>query len=226
MSTEFTQQIASIRSRYDRRESLKKEIQELNVSIDKDNEEFQAQLEALSYIGAISESNTNAILDYITGVINNFLAKAFPYDTQYIRLERSLYRDTYSHINLELVSNGESRDIAVQSGDGLKEMISLLFTMALIEVRKERRILIMDEALAGLHKAAKDMMKDIIQMFADSGFQFVIVEYGMNDIGKIYLLEKKGESATATEFQGTYTDDIVFMEDPEEEENGSIEESN
>lgn len=218
--SEYSKQVSSLRAKYDRKIDLKRRMDELILQIEEENEEFCSMLEALEYIGAVSDANTNKILDFITGVINNALSKLFPYSRRIIKLERSLYRNAYTHINVILMTgDGKRRNLGSQSGKGLRQIISFLFRVALIEIRKERKILIMDELLSGLHSSAKAIIEDIMNMFVAEGFQFIAVEYGMNDIGKIYLLEKKTEeSSTCTEFQGEYTDDIVFMDKDDEAE--------
>lgn len=221
--SQFTQAIAMVQAKYDRKVELEKEINALANEIIEENEEFCSMLEALEYIGALSEKNANKVLDFITGVINNALAKIFPYDKRSIKLVRSLYRNAYTHIDLKLITgDGEVRDLATQSGTGLRQIISFLFTLTLIEVRKERKIFISDELLSGLHSKAKEVIEDIMQLFVKNGFQFICVEYGMNDIGKIYLVEKPGKIATVREFQGAYTDDIMFHEELEESLEPSI----
>lgn len=218
--SEYTKQVDSLRVKLDRKRELQERIDSLVLQIQDENEEFCSMLEALEYIGAVSDANTNKILDFITGVINNALSKLFPYSRRVISLERTLYRNAYTHINVILkTGDGRRRNLGTQSGKGLRQIISFLFRVALIEIRKERKILIMDELLSGLHSSAKATIQDIMNMFVAEGFQFIAVEYGMNDIGKIYLLEKKTEeSSTCTEFQGEYTDDIVFMDKNDEAE--------
>lgn len=217
--TEYSKAVAIINARFERRTELEKRIADEQIEIGKIEEEYNNMLEALEYIGALSEDNTNKILDFITGVINNALAKIFPYSSRRIKLERSLYRDAYSHINLELQTEKGTRSLALQSGRGLQQIISFLFTLTLIEVRKERKLLIMDEILSGLHSNAKAIIGDIMTMFAAEGFQFICVEYGLNDIGKVYLVEKVGATATVNEFQGVYTDDIAFVDSDDTSDN-------
>lgn len=215
--SEFTKSVEKIRSRYNRKLELESIINNLKYDIETENEEYCNMLEALEYIGALSDRNTNKILDFITGVINNALSKIFPYDKRSIRLDRTLYRNEYTHINIKLITgDGKERDLATQSGTGLRQIISFLFSLTLIEVRKERRIFVMDELLSGLHATAKKIMSDIIEIFAKDGFQFIAVEYGLNDIGKIYLVEKPDSIAICSEYQGTYTDDVIFSEMSEE----------
>ena len=216
--SEYTNQVSSLKAKFDRKLDLEKRIDQLVLQIEDENEEFCSMLEALEYIGAVSDENTNKILDFITGVINNALSKIFPYSRRIIKLERTLYRNAYTHINVVLMTGeGRRRSLSTQSGKGLRQIISFLFRVALIEIRKERKILIMDELLSGLHSSAKAIIQDIMKMFVEEGFQFICVEYGLNDIGKIYLLEKKDDiSTTVTEFEGEYTDDIIFMDKEDE----------
>ena len=216
--SKYTNSISKLEARYERKLKIENELEILTAKITEENEEFASMLEALEYIGTVTESRANEVLDFITGVINNTLAKIFPFDKRAIKLERTLYREAYTHINIKLITGkNRVRDLGTQSGMGLRQIISFLFSLTLIEVRKDRKILISDELLNGVHASAKRIMGDIIQMFAEDGFQFIMVEYGLNDIGKIYLVEKPGEIAKVTEFQGTYTDDIIFSEELEEE---------
>lgn len=215
--SEYTQSIALLRAKYMHKQELKEKIDRLSEELKAESEEFNAMLEALEYIGAISDENTNKVLDFITGVINNALSKIFPYTYRHIELERVLYRNAYTHINVVLTTGDGRKRTFTQSGKGLWQIISFLFRVTIIEIRKSRKIVIMDELLSGLHDSAKKIITDIMRMFIEEGFQFICVEYGMNDLGKIYLVEKKGdESSTVTEFEGEYTDDIIFMDKEDE----------
>lgn len=213
----YTQSIANVRARYERKVELEKRIAEQEEKIRQDREEFSDMLEALEYIGVVADANAERILDFITGAINGTLAKIFPYDKRSIKLDKSLYRNQYSHINLKLTVGEERKERSLSlSGTGLRQLISNLFTITLTEVRKGRRLVILDECYSGVHAVAKRIAADIMSIFAKDGFQFILVEYGMNDIGKIYLAEKKGDTSYLTEFQGKYTDDIIYA-DPDDE---------
>ena len=100
----------------------------------------------------------------------------------------------------------------MQSGTGLQQIVSVLFTICLIEIRKGRRFLILDEKLSGLHKSAKRIMSEILQIFTEGGFQFIFVEYSLNDFGKIYNVEKPGMVSKIYDLEGDdYDDTSVFL---------------
>ena len=182
------------------------------------NIQYVNMIEAQQLLTTVSDSNTTAVLDYITGIINKTLGELFPHDSRRIYLEKSMYQGQHAHINIKLTgTNGKTRDLTLQSGTGLRQVISFLFVLSLIEIRKGRRLLIADELLSGLHPEAKRIVTDIISIFADEGFQFAFVEYGVNNLGKVYLVEKPGAVATVTPMDGVYNNEVfVFNRPPEE----------
>jgi predicted ATPase len=198
---------------------LQERIDKLVADIGDMNKQYVVMLEAQQLLSTVSNNNTNAVLDYITGVINKALSELFPYDTRRIYLEKSLHAGQKAHIKVKVeTSDGKERDLTLQSGTGLRQIISFLFVISLIEIRKGRRILLMDELLSGLHPEAKRVVMDIVQIFAEEGFQFVMVEYGVDDVGKIYLVEKPDKVATVTSLDGNYENQIfVFNKPPEVE---------
>ena len=105
--------------------------------------------------------------------------------------------------------------MALQSGTGLSQVVSFMFAICLIEIRKGRRLLILDERLNGLHKEAKRILSKVIEIFAEGGFQFIFVEYGLNNIGKIYNVEHRGNESKIVSLEKgqEYTDDTVFLSD-------------
>ena len=44
-------------------------------------------------------SNTRAVLDYVTGVVNKTLAELFPHDTRRVYIQNSMYQGKHAHIN-------------------------------------------------------------------------------------------------------------------------------
>lgn len=164
-------------------------------------------------LSAVSDENTEATLQFVSGVINKALAEIFKGDTRRIYLTKKLHGGTRPHIVLELENGkGEKLDMTIQSGTGLRQIVSVLFVICLIEVRKGRRLVILDERLSGLHKEAKRILSEIIKIFAEGGFQFLFVEYTLNDLGKLYIVEKPGEEAKIYSLDGKeYHDEDVFL---------------
>lgn len=205
-------------------QDLDKKIEDLLEKLSDMNEQYAVMLEAQQLLATVSDNNTTAVLDYITGIINKALSELFPYDTRHIFLEKKLIRGEHAHIVVKL-TNGEGvvRDLQLQTGTGLRQIISFLFVLSLIEVRKGRRILLMDELFSGLHPEAKSIVTDIIEIFAEEGFQFVMVEYGANDIGKIYMVEKPDDTAKVTPLESDkYNDEVFVFHRPIEEIDRSI----
>lgn len=174
---------------------LSESKQELSDAIDRDTALHADLIEAQRLLSTISEENTVRTLDYITGVINNALAEIFQGEGRHVSLEKELYRGRYAHIKVHLTtSTGAQRNLDLQTGSGVKEVISFLFTVCLIAVRGGRRFLIMDELLSGLHADAKAVIAELMGVFVEEGFQFLMVEYGLDNhkghsFGKIYNVE-------------------------------------
>lgn len=174
---------------------LSESQRELSAAIDHYTALHADLIEAQRLLSTISEENTVRTLDYITGVINNALAEIFQGEGRQVSLDKELYRGRYAHIKVHLTtSTGAQRNLDLQTGSGVKEVISFLFTVCLIAVRGGRRFLIMDELLSGLHADAKAVIAELMGVFTEEGFQFLMVEYGLDNhkghsFGKIYNVE-------------------------------------
>lgn len=216
--SQFTNEIIMIEQSYKQAQDIKANIDVLTTKLNDMNIQYVNMVEAQQLLTTVSDANTTAVLDYITGIINKTLGELFPHDSRRIYLEKTMYQGQHAHINIKLTgTNGKTRDLTLQSGTGLRQVISFLFVLSLIEIRKGRRLLIADELLSGLHPVAKEVITDVIKIFAEEGFQFAFVEYGVNDLGKVYLVEKPGAVATVAPMDGVYNNEVfVFNRPPEE----------
>jgi hypothetical protein len=219
----YSQTISSLENEKKQADIIQEKITVLLSQLEDMNKQYVVMLEAQQLLATVSDSNTTAVLDYITGIINKTLGELFPHDSRRIYLEKKMFNGSHAHINIKLTgTGGKPRDLTLQSGTGLRQVISFLFVLSLIEIRKGRRILLMDELLSGLHPEAKRIVMEIIQIFAEEGFQFVFVEYGVNDVGRIYLVEKPNEVATVTPLDGVYNNEIFVFNRPPEDVDLSI----
>lgn len=213
----YAQNIMQLRTQYNQAIALQNQIDSFISKLENLNQQYAVFLEAQQLLAVVSDNNTTAVLDYITGIINKALSELFPYDTRRVFLEKKMYNGQHAHIVVKLVnSEGKERDLSLQSGTGLRQVISFLFVISLIEIRKGRRILLMDELLSGLHSHAKRIILDIIKIFAEEGFQFVIVEYEVNNFGKMYIAEKPERNSTLTPLDGSYNDEVFIFNRPAE----------
>lgn len=205
--------ISEVRSLRKQRHSA--EIRRVEIAKELTNSTRQLELleETRNILAIVNDSQTNMTLDFIVGIINKTLSEVFKGDVRAIHLEKSLYAGKHVHLNVKLTTaSGATRDLKTQSGSGLREIISFLFLVCLIELQKARRVLILDELLNGVHSKAKQILGEIIEMFAGSGFQFIGVEYGLNNVGKLYNIEKPAEIAKAYPVgDSSKYDDQVFL---------------
>lgn len=214
----ISERVQELSYAYQQKVALEQKINDMSDKLNHLNMQYVVMLEAQQLLATVSDDNTTSVLYYITGIINKALGELFPYDERRIYLERYLHAGQHAHIKVKLVnSEGRERDLALQSGTGLRQVVSFLFVISLIEIRKGRRILLMDELLSGLHPEAKKVVEDIIRIFADEGFQFVMVEYGIDDLGKIYLVEKPDKIATVTPLDGNYNNEVFVFHRPVEQ---------
>lgn len=222
--SKYSQYIQHLKFEIEQRDSNIEKAERVRKTIDELEEKYVNMLEAQQLLSTISEENSNSVLTYITSVINRALSELFPHDSRRVYLEKTLHANQHAHINVILeTSDGRKRDLTIQSGTGLRQVISFLFVLSLIEIRKGRRLLMMDELLSGLHPEAKKVVERIMEIFAEEGFQFVMVEYGVNDMGKIYLVEKPDTVAKVTAMDGEYNNEVFVFNRPLENNTAEVE---
>lgn len=196
------------RLKLDNKQSIKSRLEEVANDLDLCSTDYDNMVRAATILGNVADENTQFILGKITGVINSALGEMFKEDKRKISIKQVMYRNVYPHFVVELETTDGVKRTFKQSGTGLAQVISFLFTVCLIDARKGRKIVVMDELLNGLHPDAKNIIKGLIQVLSDK-FQFVIVEYGL-DIGKQYQVVKTGAIATVTPYNGVgYYRDLV-----------------
>lgn len=214
----YTQKVAYYEQSYKQAQELKERIEAMQKKLTDMRNQYCVMVEAQQLLATVSDNNTTAVLDYITGIVNKALSEIFPHDSRRIFLEKKMHNNQYAHINIKLSgTGGKTRDLTLQSGTGLRQVISFLFVLSTIEIRKGRRFMVMDEILSGLHPEAKRIVMDIMQIFAEEGFQFMMVEYGVNNVGRIYIVEKPDKVSTVTPVDGVYNNEVFIFNRPPEE---------
>lgn len=209
----YSNVLASLNRDLKDKERLEKKVSQRRKELAEAQQDYVNLANAQKLLSTVSDDNTEATLLFVSGVINKALSEIFKGDTRRIFLSKKLYGGTKPHIVVELENGkGERLDMSIQSGTGLRQIISVLFVICLIEVRKGRRLLILDERLSGLHSEAKRILSEIINIFAEGGFQFIFVEYSLNSLGKLYNVEKPSNEAKVYALDGIeYSNDDVFL---------------
>ena len=194
-------ELRKLDSMISKHESFLNEREELSRGMDRVISELEVLEETKNILAIINDSNTNNTLNFVNSVINRVLGQMFNTDPLVISIEKSLYANKYVHLNVKLTDgSGNVRDMKLQSGTGLKQVVSFLFRVCLMSLRDGRKLLLADEILNGVHADAKRIIVEIIKIFSEEGFQFIIVEHGgMTEYGRVYNVEKTGNKAKLVE---------------------------
>lgn len=182
-----------------------------------------------SLISTTSDKRIRDTLDKITGVINKALSVIFPHDPRTIEIKPSVYREVYTHFNVILYTGVKRSPRSFKlSGTGLGQIVSFLFTLSLIDIRKARRLMVTDELMYGLHPTAKYIIKDIITALS-ARFQFIVVEYGL-DMGTEFEVVRNGQHSIIRKYEnGDYylelqRQEIARLERKKSKDSGNVDE--
>ena len=194
--------ILSLKRDLQDKERLLNRLSDRRAEVKEKEEEYNNLVDASKLIATVADKQSMDTLDYITSVINKTLGELFKSDTRRIYLKKQMHAGRYAHLKVLLTdAEGVEYDMLLQSGTGLRQVISFLFCLCLIQISGGRKVFIQDELLGGTHGAAKEVLKQIIRIFAKD-FQFIMIEYGFDDIGKIYNVEKPGKTAYVYDLDG------------------------
>lgn len=207
--------IGALRKDLATRRNLEEKVSKLTEQLAESQELYVRMIDAQKLLSTVSDDNTETTLNFITGMVNRVLSEIFDVtgDVPRISLKKKLYAKSKPHIIVEVLDGrGREMDMVLQNGAGLRQIVSFMYTVCLIEIRKGRRLILSDEYLNGLHSSAKKVIQEIIRIFERGGFQFIFVEYGMNDLGKLYNVEKRGEESRIVCVNGKYDNYMVFSD--------------
>ena len=218
----YASTIGAVKRELSQREDLEKKSQHLTKKLLEAQTEYVKLLDAQKLLSTVSDDNTDKTLSFITQMVNKTLQEVFT-DSNRVRIElyKKLYAGSKPHIKLRLINEKGMvfNSLDLQTGTGILQVISFMYTLCLIEIRKGRRFLIVDERLNGLHKESKRVIAEIIKIFSEQGFQFIFVEYTLNDLGKIYNVEKHGDKSVLVDLEGRkYDDSMINVSDIPEAE--------
>lgn len=216
----YSDTIGKVKSDIENRKRVEDRVRVLQKDLFEKQSLYMRMLNAQKILSTVSDDNTRATLDFVTGMVNKVLLELFPKEPYTIRLENKLHAGSKPHIVMELLDrDGHVLDVSTQSGDGIKQVICFMYAICLIEIRKGRRLVILDERLNGLHKTAKKCIASIMEILSKGGFQFIFVEYGLNGFGKIYNVERKEDmmgDGMISELRAVenddYDDELVFVD--------------
>ena len=194
--------ILSLKRDLQDKERLLNRLSDRRAEVKEKEEEYNNLVDASKLIATVADKQSMDTLDYITSVINKTLGELFKSDTRRIYLKKQMHAGRYAHLKVLLTdAEGVEYDMLLQSGTGLRQVISFLFCLCLIQISGGRKVFIQDELLGGTHGAAKEVLKQIIRIFAKD-FQFIMIEYGFDDIGKIYNVAKPGKTSYVYDLDG------------------------
>lgn len=208
--------IGEVQSNLKKKSELEKKLKHLTERLIASQDEYIKLSDAQKLLSTVSDDNTTKTLGFITQMVNKTLQEVF-FGRYSIKLSYKLYAGSRMHIKVILIYEPTGmvyKSMSLQSGYGISQVISFMYSLCLIEIRKGRRLLIVDERLNGLHQESKRVIAEIIKIFSQEGFQFIFVEYTLNNLGKIYNIESRGDNSVLVDMEGRpYTDDIIKVSD-------------
>jgi hypothetical protein len=185
---DFNNLTSEVRVGINTRSSLEEKISNLRELSNENMRKVQVLTGAKQLLSVVSEEALDNTVTYITSIVNKVLNDMFEGtgNTYSIKLTKELYRKRYTHVNLNLYEDGNERDFKISTGMGIRQVISFLYVMCLIEESGRRKFVVLDEVLSNLNPEAAECVGAIIKIFAkgsevNGGFQFFMIDHGNFD---------------------------------------------
>ena len=120
--------IVKIETESENQEKIRKQLEEIDKELKEKSKTLEDMIRAATLLGNVADENTQFILGKITGVINSALAEMFKEDKRKISIKQVMYRNVYPHFVVELETADGIKRTFKQSGTGLAQVVSFLFT--------------------------------------------------------------------------------------------------
>lgn len=187
----LTPRVQSIIHAYDAKVKTKDKLEELLATYQTTYVSFDIIIETQRILSTVADENTTRVVNFIESIINKALLQMYPQGDYYIEVKKTLRAGVNPQMDVILyTSEGKSLDLEDQAGDGISRIVSLLFSLCVIELQGVRKFVAVDEVLNGFHEDSLVIVKSILTMFVKGGFQFIMSEYDILDMGVIYEAQK------------------------------------
>lgn len=195
VSTSCTERINLIKLAKEQQETTLNKVRDLVEDFNNGTKELNELINASRILVTVTDINTHRVTTFIESVINKALLEMYPSGEYFIKVEKKVQRNTNT-IEVLLYDSDNNQEIPLdlneQAGDGISRIIAFLFSLSLIELCGTRKFVSLDEVLTGFHSDSLQIVKNIIEIFKEGGFQFIACEYDINDMGVIYEGRKVG----------------------------------
>jgi len=214
LTAEIASSVETLKTALQAQEFRKQQVERLKEraaeSEDKAQELEQEQMVVEKALRLIIEAGDLIAEDsyrFIMRSVNSLLEKMFTDCTRQIRLTQKMVGKNPT-LSVEVIADGEARDLAESSGHGIAQIVSLVCVICLIVLNGSRRIVVLDEVLNGVAVQNRPALSEALWAFTEIGFQFLICDHAfIPDGAKVYhFVNNDGTSSIeSTYIQGEQT---------------------
>lgn len=197
------------------------DIEETEKKLEQLKKKMNLEINAVNLIAKVTDSSVSRYYQFTTETVNSALERIFQDAPRKIKLEEGIRGNTHKQLYVTVVSeNGIEREIE-DTGHGIGQIISLIVSLTAIVIKKDRRLMLLDEILYGCSLSTRKIIDKILWAFTDIGFQFILSEHSYVPEGaKVYWLENQNES---TRVKSSFlSKGYQFMGDDREESSNDL----
>lgn len=207
---ELNNRVLATRTQYQQKLEREQARERIIKEFKEEKATYLLREKAHRYLSLLQDDDTKVVRDFLEGVINRSLDVVFGEDLYRFHLEVDKENSKVSLILSEKM-NGEWQDLDIKfnTGEGMAQVIAVLFSIVLVEITDHRMFFVIDESLGGLHQHAVQFIQQCVRQFAKHGGQFVFIEYTFEEFGRQIDIERDNESTTSRIVNVTDFEEVV-----------------